>query len=1548
MSEQLWLEHRWSRWIGAAVVLIGLLLASTLRVEAAPAPVAGRCAPFEDLALGVTYHNGDTFSSYPFDFAVHAFTAGDGTVLTGGFVQVENGGQAGGSGQELEVNNSVLELLLPAPVDGVRLRFGEYGGNLNLVVNGDFRNFNNFADLHGATVGGATVSVVNGLGNDAGELEIQGSIDNFAVGGQELFVDDLCVLKEANQEPDPQEPHGRPDLGDAPDSSNHPGIANTAYPGPGVLGRFPTVWADPTGAPSGPRHANPHWEAILGDWLSWEREADQGMDQDGVQNILDGGMDNANRDDYDDGWLNRNVPIFDCEETHLRVRVSKGAAATLKQMYLNVWFDGNRDGDWEDMGLCGPANEADGPQKRSFEWIVQNFLVDLTAIPAGGSVDLTVPTVLVLNTAPHHPHWVRFTLSEQPAVAPPNAQPDGRGPQFPNSYRFGETEDYIQRPGPQGEPGQIEVDKRVDTGGKDVLKPGDVVTYTVRLAHRGGTAPIFAVLTDTVPMGLQVGERIQVMEMAGQVAPLQAKLHERTIGWRGHLSPGGVLALSFRARVKACYGGETETIENVAMAHAPATGQQVRAAAPVLVQCLPQKLDQVAVSQMLIYLHREADGDGNSDGNSEPGGEAQAAALTDAVAELVPGLPAHIRTTFTNQGEAPITLLVGLPPLEWAGAAEAATSDEIPRDFRILHLAPGETQSLDRPVNLQALMETLPPAADPAMLPDEEPELLSIVLYCFSSGDAANVSCATDEGHARGRHLLRLRLVRRDLGDAPDDTNHFSAGMLAYPAAGVPARFPTVFDPATGSPPGPMHRHPRLLHLGPMVSIEAEADLGPDLDLVNNLIPPLNQANLDRHDDGLQPALLSFQHCQPTRIPVRVFVSPLVANYYAQHKEEPAFLNIWVDSRRDGDWDDVFECGGDGNQQPVALEHIAIDFPVDVAALGPGLHTIPVTTGLVPWPAEGADRPAWLRVTLSERPANKPLSAAGIAYGDGRGHDRPFKLGETEDYLVRLGGDGDQADTTIDKRGALQIDPETGQFRLLWKIRYGNRGPNAARDVVIEDDLSQAGDLDELQVRTAPPISYTLAGSLLRFDLGTLPPGAEGHILLESPLPTDAAFGLEFTNRVSITATNDINPDNNQASARIAYELGPPRIVTPGNGTTCRNTFEIAGRAHPGAEVDVFIDDIIIGTITADETGWWSTTTTQADGAHTVYAVARLGGETSAPSPELLVIVDSSLFYDPMSLRFTDDDGHSFRPTDSSGRTDNGGWQLQLRANTTYTVTVARCCEDPNGQIELTISDVGVIPLTDDDGDGVHQGSFHTGERTGEPATMELTVTCDGISVTSSGQVLIDPEGVVYDVATGQPIQGATVACLEATAGGDGTTVYQLWPAADFGQVNPQVTGADGYFSFWTPPGTYQLDVTATGYQPYRSPDIQVVNELVRHDVPLTPAIDGEADQVIHITEAGYDLPSLTVPPGSVIEWVNLDLNSHTVSNAPAQAGAASTTTWDSGLLSSGESFKLRLDQEGIYTYSDRTDEGRTGTIIVTAETPFEIQSSIFLPIVRR
>ncbi len=181
------------------------------RVNSFPVPfliLPSHCIDFEDLTVGTSFNVGDIITSAGFDIEARDFQWPNGTWHSGGFSQVDNNGLAGGSGNDMEVNNISLgfpvlknlenifqEQRLPTAVS---LRFGEYGGNLNLDVNGDFANFEDFADVNGSQLGNVAVLAVNGFGNDKGFLVLTGQIEvalveTFTVGGQELWIDDVCI-----------------------------------------------------------------------------------------------------------------------------------------------------------------------------------------------------------------------------------------------------------------------------------------------------------------------------------------------------------------------------------------------------------------------------------------------------------------------------------------------------------------------------------------------------------------------------------------------------------------------------------------------------------------------------------------------------------------------------------------------------------------------------------------------------------------------------------------------------------------------------------------------------------------------------------------------------------------------------------------------------------------------------------------------------------------------------------------------------------------------------------------------------------------------------------------------------------------------------------------------------------------------------------------------------------------------------------------------------------------------------------------------------------
>ena len=153
------------------------------------------CINLDDPPLGTTYAVGSSFVDAGTTLSVVPFQWSGGGWTSDGFARVSNAGTAGHLGQELIVNNVNIRFNFPTLPNAVALNFGEYGGNVNLEVNGDFRNFEDFAAIDGQIIGGAQVSVVNGFGHDQGTLRLNGDIHALAVGGQELVIDHICITE---------------------------------------------------------------------------------------------------------------------------------------------------------------------------------------------------------------------------------------------------------------------------------------------------------------------------------------------------------------------------------------------------------------------------------------------------------------------------------------------------------------------------------------------------------------------------------------------------------------------------------------------------------------------------------------------------------------------------------------------------------------------------------------------------------------------------------------------------------------------------------------------------------------------------------------------------------------------------------------------------------------------------------------------------------------------------------------------------------------------------------------------------------------------------------------------------------------------------------------------------------------------------------------------------------------------------------------------------------------------------------------------------------
>jgi len=178
--------------IGVAAVSLAAVLAGGAGVSH-----ANNSTKFDMLPVGTTYAPPTpgyaTFVTDGIPAAVGAYHASTGAVFSNAAF-VENLGKAFGAGGEIHLSNVEMKLGLTPTATTCVLKYGYYGGEVSLRINGSARVYGDVLALNGTTPGGASIAVsktASGTGFYAGQISMSGSISNFAIGGQELWVDEL-------------------------------------------------------------------------------------------------------------------------------------------------------------------------------------------------------------------------------------------------------------------------------------------------------------------------------------------------------------------------------------------------------------------------------------------------------------------------------------------------------------------------------------------------------------------------------------------------------------------------------------------------------------------------------------------------------------------------------------------------------------------------------------------------------------------------------------------------------------------------------------------------------------------------------------------------------------------------------------------------------------------------------------------------------------------------------------------------------------------------------------------------------------------------------------------------------------------------------------------------------------------------------------------------------------------------------------------------------------------------------------------------------------
>lgn len=170
------------------LVVVGALEASSLQ-----------CVDFDQQTTGGNYIIGSTLSDTNISISFKEFFFVSQGSTTSGFASVAGTGP----NKALSTNNINAQFAFAYPVDAISFLYIDQGGSENLEINGDLRAVGNLNDLDGETVGGVRVLVdlLQFEPQFVGQVRLEGDITQFAVGGQEFLLDNVCPSKASSWQP---------------------------------------------------------------------------------------------------------------------------------------------------------------------------------------------------------------------------------------------------------------------------------------------------------------------------------------------------------------------------------------------------------------------------------------------------------------------------------------------------------------------------------------------------------------------------------------------------------------------------------------------------------------------------------------------------------------------------------------------------------------------------------------------------------------------------------------------------------------------------------------------------------------------------------------------------------------------------------------------------------------------------------------------------------------------------------------------------------------------------------------------------------------------------------------------------------------------------------------------------------------------------------------------------------------------------------------------------------------------------------------------------
>ncbi|MCA9406444.1 MAG: DUF11 domain-containing protein, partial [Candidatus Omnitrophica bacterium] len=403
------------------------------------------------------------------------------------------------------------------------------------------------------------------------------------------------------------------------------------------------------------------------------------------------------------------------------------------------------------------------------------------------------------------------------------------------------------------------------------------------------------------------------------------------------------------------------------------------------------------------------------------------------------------------------------------------------------------------------------------------------------------------------------------------------------------------------------------------------------------------------------------------------------------------------------------------------------------------------------------------------------LSAAVVVNGNLTNSAGTLDVDSSGNYAITLGGNFANTATFSAQNGTVTLNGSGTSVISGSNTFYNLTSTTAAKNITFTAGTTQTINANLTLTGTGSnPVVLRSSVDTNKWNI-TFPNGAQSV--------TNVDVKDSDANTNTITCTGCVDSGNNNGNWNFVTGAS---ITAPQDGKTVGITPTVIGTGLAGSTVNIKDKDgTTVATTTVDANGNFEVAVSTALAAG-VNSLTPFVGASSGTTINLTIVSNPSSAQVPVVTS-----------PESGSRV--AGSKPTIVGQTQAGASVSIRAKDTAGNLLLQTVGSGTA-----DGSGNYSITLTTALAAG---TNTVVVVVDGVASDEYTLSLTDPFGVVFDSSTNELIEGATVTLYKT---GGALAV----PGVDIAATdeNPQITGADGFYSFLTANNDYYFTIEALGY----------------------------------------------------------------------------------------------------------------------------------------